>query len=199
MAAAHSAQSTSEQQQLRVGQKLKAARKSRRLSLRALAERVGCSESLISKIENDHVFPSLPTLHKLAAELGTTIGKLFSETSAEEDFVSRRGHRPILDLTAIGRDAGVGIKLEGVVLNGQLLYGSIHIVDAGGNSGGSIEHVGEEVAYMLEGQIEITLAGKAYLLNEGDSIYFPSEIPHRYRNPGNTVAKILWINTPPTF
>lgn len=185
--------------QLRIGAKLKVARKARRLSMRDLADRVGCSESLISKIENEKVFPSLPTLHKIAAELGTAIGKLFAESNPDGDFVSRRGKRPVLSLDAIGRDGGVGIRLEGVAINGELLYGSIHIVDAGGSSGGFIEHVGEEVGYVLEGEIEITVAGRPYLLTEGDSIFFPSELPHGYRNPGTRVARILWINTPPTF
>ncbi len=185
--------------QLRVGQKLKAARKARRLKMRDVAAAVGCSESLISKIENDKVFPSLPMLHRIAAELGTSIGKMFAEANPDGDHVARKGQRPLLSLEAIGRDGGSGIQLEGVAINGELLYGSIHIVEAGGSSGGFITHVGEELGYVLEGEIEITLAGKPHLLKEGDSIFFPSELPHGYRNPGTTTARILWINTPPTF
>lgn len=188
-----------EGKQFKIGGKLKAARKARRLRMCDVAERVGCSQSLISKIENDRVTPSLPMLHKIATELGTSIGKMFAETNPEGDFVSRKGKRPILGLDAIGRHAGTGIKLEGVAVNGELLYGSIHIVDPGGSSGGFIEHVGEEVGYMLEGEIEITVGSKTYLLGEGDSIFFPSELPHGYRNPGAKVARILWINTPSTF
>jgi transcriptional regulator with XRE-family HTH domain len=186
-------------QPLRIGQKLRAARRARRLSLRELADRIGCSESLLSKVENERVLPSLPTLHKLAAQLGTSIGKLFADTHADGDFVGRQGKRPILSLDAIGREAGVGIQLEAVAVNGDLLYGSIHIVDAGGSSGGFIEHVGEEVAYVLEGEIEITVAGKPHRLSQGDSMFFPSELPHGYRNPGKRTARVLWINTPPTF
>jgi len=185
--------------QLRVGAKLKAARKARRLNMRDLALRVGCSESLISKIENDRVTPSLPTLHKIAAELGTSIGKMFSEENADSGFVSRHGQRPIISVDAIGRETGVGIRLEGVAIDGELLYSSIHVVDAGGDSGGFIQHVGEELAYVLEGTVEINLDGKIHVLGQGDSIFFPSEVPHSYRNPGREVARILWINTPPTF
>jgi transcriptional regulator with XRE-family HTH domain len=183
---------------LKIGTKLRVARKARRLSMRELADRVGCSESLISKIEGDHVTPSLPMLHKIAKELDTSIGKMF-EANPDGDFVARKGKRPILSLEAIGREAGKGIQLEGIAINGEFLYGSIHIVDPGGSSGGFIQHVGEEVGYVLEGTIEITVGTKAHLLEEGDSIFFPSELPHGYRNPGSKVARILWINTPPTF
>lgn len=185
--------------QLRVGLKLRAARKARRLKMRDVADAVGCSESLISKIENDKVFPSLPMLHKLAAELGTSIGKMFAESNPDGDYVARKGQRPLLNLEAIGRDTGTGIQLEGVAVNGELLYGSIHIVEAGGSSGGTITHVGEELGFVLEGEVEIMLGDKPYLLKEGDSIFFPSELPHGYRNPGDKTARILWINTPPTF
>lgn len=185
--------------QIRVGLKLRAARKARRLKMRDVADAVGCSESLISKIENDKVFPSLPMLHKLAAELGTSIGKMFAEASSDGDYVARKGQRPQLNLEAIGRDGGSGIQLEGVALNGELLYSSIHIVEAGGSTGGPITHVGEELGYVLEGEIEITLGDKSYLLKEGDSFFFPSELAHGYRNPGVKTARILWINTPPTF
>jgi len=185
--------------QLRVGHKLRAIRKARRYSLQDLATRVGCSESLISKIENNRVFPSLPMLHKLAAELGTSIGKMFAEASVDGDYVSRSGQRPTLSMDAIGRDGGVGIRLEGVALNGELLYASIHVIDAGGSSGGFIRHVGEELAYVLEGDVEIALGDRTYQLHSGDSMFFPSELPHGYRNIGMTEARILWINTPPTF
>lgn len=183
---------------LKVGSKLRIARKARRLSMRELADRVGCSESLISKIESDHVMPSLPMLHKITKELGTSIGKMF-EANPDGNFVSRKGNRPILGLEAIGREGGKGIQLEAIAINGEFLYGSIHIVDPEGSSGGFIQHVGEEVGYVLEGTIEITVGTKIHLLEEGDSIFFPSELPHGYRNPGARIARILWINTPPTF
>jgi transcriptional regulator with XRE-family HTH domain len=185
--------------ELRIGQKLKASRRARRLSMKALADRVGCSESLISKIENDHVFPSLPTLHKIAAELGSSIGKLFGGEGADADFISRAGKRPIISVDAIGRNGSFGIKLEGVALNGELLYASIHVIDAGGSSGGFISHVGEELAYVLEGEVEIAIGEKIHRLGPHDSMFFPSELPHGYRNPGERPARILWVNTPPTF
>ncbi|HMN80654.1 MAG TPA: cupin domain-containing protein [Burkholderiaceae bacterium] len=184
---------------LQIGEKLRVARKARRMKMRELADRVGCSESLISKIENDRVFPSLPMLHRIAAELGTTIGRMFDADAPERGQVSRDGRRPIVSLQAIGRGGGEGIRLEGVALNGELLYGSIHVVEAGGDSGGSITHVGEELAFVLEGEIEIIVDSTPFRLSKGDSIFFASERPHRYRNPGSSVARVLWVNTPPTF
>ena len=56
--------------EIRIGIRLKHARLTKGLSLRQLADEVGCSESFISKIENDKVRPSFSTLHRIVAALG---------------------------------------------------------------------------------------------------------------------------------
>jgi transcriptional regulator with XRE-family HTH domain len=185
---------------LKVGLKLRQARKARRLKLRELADRIGVSESLLSKIENERIIPSLQTLHKLVSELGISIGVLFSdEAPLDQQVVFRRGERPILNVDTIGRNAGKGIRIESLAVRHELLYPSIHIVAPGGDTGGMITHVGEEVGYVLEGELLISIDGNEYLLRPGDSFFFRSELPHGYRNPGLQEARILWVNTPSTF
>jgi transcriptional regulator with XRE-family HTH domain len=183
---------------LKVGAKLRQARKVRRLKLKELADRIGASESLISKIENERVIPSLQTLHKLVSELGISIGALFSG-DVPSQIVFRQGTRPILNVDSTGRLHGKGIRIESLALNHELLYPSIHIVAPGGETGGAITHEGEEVGYVLQGRLRITIDGKEYLLEQGDSFLFRSELPHGYRNDGDIEAKILWVNTPSTF
>lgn len=183
----------------RIGLKLRQARKARRLKLKELADRIGASESLISKIENERAIPSLQTLHKIVSELGISIGELFAAEAPSDQLVFRRGERPVLSVDTIGRQTGKGIKIESLAVNHELLYPSIHIVAAGGESGGTISHVGEEVGYVLEGELHMTIDGKEYLLQKGDSFFFRSELPHGYRNEGSVEARILWVNTPVTF
>jgi quercetin dioxygenase-like cupin family protein len=69
--------------------------------------------------------------------------------------------------------------------------------DAG--SGESYSHEGEEFIYILRGELEIALGGEQYRLKAGDSFYFESATPHRWKNPGRRETFILWVNTPPTF
>jgi mannose-6-phosphate isomerase-like protein (cupin superfamily) len=52
---------------------------------------------------------------------------------------------------------------------------------------------------MLEGSIELTVGGRRYLIETGDGFCFRSERPHSWRNRSKIPAKILWINTPPSF
>ena len=82
---------------------------------------------------------------------------------------------------------------------GHLLQGNIHHIEPGGGSEGDLEHEGEDFGYVLEGEIELVVASRKYLLRAGDSFCFRSEHPHSYRNPGRQGARVLWLNTPPTF
>jgi len=73
------------------------------------------------------------------------------------------------------------------------------VIEPRANSDEQISHAGEELGYVIEGELELTLDDTLYLLQPGDSFYFPSTVPHSYRNPGKLVTRVLWINTPPTF
>jgi transcriptional regulator with XRE-family HTH domain len=184
---------------LRLGTRLKLSRQTRGLTLKALAAAANCSESLLSKVENGKVSPSLPMLHRLVEVLGTNIGWMFEESDGEEGIVFRAGARPLIALDPLRR--GEGISLERVIpySPGHLLQCNIHHIEAGGESAGPIRHAGEEVGYLLEGAIELMVGEKTFRLSVGDSFVFNSELPHWYRNVGDERASIFWVNTPATF
>ena len=183
----------------KVGARLRLARRLRGLKLRELADRVGCSESLLSKYETGRAMPSLPMLHRLARELGFNIGWMFDEGEGEPGIVFRTGERPLIALDPLRQ--GEGITLERVVPYdpGHLIQCNIHHIAAGGKSDAPIAHDGEEVGYVIEGTIELDVDGRVYRLSAGDAFVFKSTLPHAYRNPSDHAASIFWVNTPPTF
>ena len=183
----------------RLSMRLRLARQLRGMTLKAVAEGAGCSESLLSKIENGKASPSLPMLHRLAQALDTNIGWMFEEVDGEEGIIFRRGSRPLIALDPLRR--GEGISLERVIpySPGHVLQCNIHHIEVAGESAGPIQHAGEEVGYVLEGEIELVVDGRTYRLSTGDSFVFRSELPHHYRNAGERPASIFWVNTPPTF
>jgi transcriptional regulator with XRE-family HTH domain len=187
--------------ELQIGAKLRHARRIRGLRLKELAALVGCSESMLSKVENEQVRPSLKTLHRLASELDTSIGALFGGSSHEGGVVMRKAERPSIATKSVGRQGSAGVRLECLLPDpvDKLLYASIHVVEPGGGSEGSIEHQGEEVGYVLEGEFELVVDGQTYRLQQGDSFFFRSNLPHGYRNPGSTQTRVVWVNTPSTF
>lgn len=175
-----------------LGMRLRHARRVAGLTLLQLAQKAQCSESLISKIENGNATPSLASLHRLAVALKTNIAALTSPVAPPPGPVMRSGERPIIE---------GAISLERVTLPADhgLLQANVHIIAPGEATDGMIEHIGEEVGYVLEGIVELLLGDQTYRLYAGDSFNFSSEVPHGYRNPGDVVAKVFWVNTPATY
>jgi len=167
--------------------------------LKDVADAAGCSESLVSKIENNKIEPSLQVLHKLCRVLKIGLGELFTQQEEDAPVVTRAGQRSRIEMDPVRR--GHGILMERVIpyAKGHLLQSNIHVVAPGGSSFGLISHEGEEVGYVIAGEIELFLGDKAYQLSAGDTFCFRSEIGHGYRNRGKSEARILFVNTPPTF
>jgi transcriptional regulator with XRE-family HTH domain len=183
----------------RIGPKIRHTRLLKGLTLHHLAEAADCSESLLSKIENGRANPSLTMIHRIASALGTPVAGLFQHGGDADDIVLRRGQRPVIETDQVRR--GDGIQLEALIpaTPGNLLSGYINHIEPGGRSEGLMQHEGEEFGYVLDGQIELNVSGRPYRLSEGDSFHFRSERAHSYRNVGRKKARILWLNTPPTF
>lgn len=183
-----------------IGHHIRRERKIHKLRLKDLSEATGLSISLISKIEHNKVDPSLSTLHRLAKALGTSVSALFLREEGLDRVIHKPTERPVA-----GRVQGM-VDWEGIVAevmvpyrDGRLLEGFIFLMEPGGHSGGRLQHDGEECGYVLEGKLELDVGTAHYHLEAGDSFFFSSEIPHAYRNPGDTTARVIWINTPPTF
>lgn len=183
----------------KLGTRLRLARQMRGLTLKALADAAHCSESLLSKIENGKASPSLPMLHRLVEVLETNIGWMFEEHHGEEGIIFRAGTRPLIALDPLRR--GDGITLERVIpySTGHLLQCNIHHVEKDGESAGPIRHDGEEVGYVLAGNVELLVGEQSFNLAVGDAFVFDSNLPHHYRNIGDERASIFWVNTPATF
>ncbi|MDP9137633.1 MAG: cupin domain-containing protein [Pseudomonadota bacterium] len=182
-----------------LGLRLKHARLIARLTLKEVADAATCSVSLVSKIENSKALPSISTLHRLVQALGTNVSALFERPNEELGIVCRTGDRPIIPLGSKSPVTGARVELLTQHQSGRLLQACIHIVPPGGGSDGTLRHAGEEVGYVLTGQLDLTVNDRTYRLRKGDSFVFRSELLHGYRNPGRTPAQVIWVNTPPTF
>ena len=93
------------------------------------------------------------------------------------------------------------IRLERMVphIDDQIIDGNVHVIAPGASNGGDIKHQGQEVGYVLDGVFELSVGSETFRLRKGDSFFFRSDLPHSYRNVGKQIAKVLWINSPPTF
>ena len=174
-----------------LGASIRSTRLLKGLTLRDMALQIGCSESLLSKIENARVSPTIAVLGRIALSLQVPVAALFSPID-HRHIVARAGERPIMTLH------GPGSKVERLVRpdGGHLLEGNLHTLAPGSGSRGRLWHEGEEVGYVIAGKFELTVGHEVFLLGAGDSFNFRSEIDHSYRNPGAVPARVIWVSTP---
>jgi transcriptional regulator with XRE-family HTH domain len=179
----------------RLGERLKALRAARGTSLRELAESTGLSASYISSLERSSASPSVASLQKLASGLGTNLlGLLGGEEETESRVVVSAAKRTRLELEI------PGVVIENLSATESVLEPLLFHVEPGASSDTSYSHRGEEFLYVLQGTFEITLdETNVFRLVPGDAMTFASHRPHRWWNPGDHAAIVVWINTPPTF
>jgi transcriptional regulator with XRE-family HTH domain len=175
-----------------VGGRLRARRSHNGLSLRALASRAGLSPSLVSGVERGIVQPSVASLQKISAALGTSVAALSAAPLPACQVLG--GELMPLDLST------QGVRIEDLSGTAQLLEPQRFSIEPGQGSGGEYTHDGEEFLYVVEGTLSITLDGRdQFDIGTGMSLCFESTRRHRWWNPGDVVTRVLWINTPRTF
>jgi transcriptional regulator with XRE-family HTH domain len=182
-----------------LGQRVRAHRKLRHRRLRELAQEAGCSESLLSRIENGLVMPSLSTLHRIARALGVNVATLVADPGEMACTIYDKHERP---RTSVGGTAeGDGSVAESLVpyAENRRLEALIVSLPVGGPSCGPFEHDGEEVGLVLEGELELIVEGVVHLVPANASFFFHSNRLHSYRNVGAAPCRVVWVNTPPTF
>jgi transcriptional regulator with XRE-family HTH domain len=187
---------TTTDRDLQIGARVKHARIIKGIRMRELADRIGCAESSISKIENGHIIPSLPMLQRIVEALGRDLSSFFSADLNSPGIIQRAGQRVVTTNDPI-RD-GKGVTYERMVAfgRGSLLEANVHVVEPGGGRVDRVTHPGETLGYIIEGQLELTIENTTYTLNAGDSFHYRNHLTSSYRNPGTVTTRMLWVNTP---
>ena len=183
--------------------KIKQLRREKGISLREMSRRTGLSEYYLSQVERGRANPSIGAIKRVTDGLGVPLMALLttggkenrSSGEVEEVRVVRAGKRKTLVYPGSLRTA----SLLTPDLQGRLeVLLTVEKPEPEGNDEWYC-HEGEEFGLILEGRYEVTVEDRVYLLEEGDSICFPSRLRHKMRNPGNRLSKTLWVITPPSF
>ena len=174
-----------------LGPRLRQMRTQRGVSLAEVAAAAGISVGFLSAIERSQMSASVGTLRRLAHYYRKNILDFFDPTESNTRLV-RPATRKVLD-------AGPGVRMELLAWGNTVMEPHLFRIAPQAGSGESYAHEGEEFLFVLRGELLIALADKEYHLKRGDSFYFESATPHRWKNPGRIETWLLWVNTPPTF
>ena len=181
-----------------VGEKIKALREDKSISIEELAQRSGLAIEQVERIENNIDIPSLAPLIKIARVLGVRLGTFLDDATQNTPVVARAGRseqivrfsgncktpqRSILEFSSLASNK-LDRHMEPFLIDVHPLGCADINLSA---------HEGEEFIYVLKGQIEIMYGKEQYTLNVGDSIYYDSVIPHHVHAFGEQEAQILAV------
>jgi transcriptional regulator with XRE-family HTH domain len=177
-----------------LGGKIRALRQRLKLTLGDVAERAELSKPFLSQVERGLASPSITSLKGISRALGVNL-QYFVETPSEERSVCRGDQLRFFsfadssNLFARLTNAPAGRQLEAILVK----------LPAGQTRSEMTTHAGEEFLYVLSGTLALTLEGKTFTLDEGDSAHYQSTVPHGWSNPSEEEAVLVWVGTPTLF
>ncbi len=183
---------------INVGSLIRKTRKELGFSLQKVADRSELSVSFVSQVERGILSPSVSSLKKIATALEISAGMLM--------FNSVDNSGPTM-VSVIRRNDRKKIVLPQSNAHYELITPDMRrrasmlslTADAGAQSGPALSHYGEDCVVVFQGTLDIQVGDVWHKLKRGDSIYFNSEVPHRWQNSTKSKAIALWMSTPPSF
>lgn len=177
------------------GEKIRTIREKKHMTLKAVAQQAGVSESLVSQIERNRVSPAIDTLLSLANVLDINLEYLFEEYNRSRPVsIIRHDERRTMKEDEItfeeivkSTDPDDPHAMESYFL--EIPVGS-H------THRGNYGHLGREMGIIVQGTALFRYENKEYILNEGDSISFSAAAPHTLENGGNTTLRAMWVVSP---
>jgi transcriptional regulator with XRE-family HTH domain len=195
-----------------IGRRVAAHRGRRGLRVAEFAREIGVSPSLISQIERGQARPSVSTLFAMAQALDVPVDAFFREQEpgaagparprrpaagpakrteagdGEHRYVVRRGSRPAIDIEG-------GVRWERLTPQTLPHLDFMQLVYAPhAQSNPSLyTHPGTEMVLVTTGILDITVGFERYRLEAGDSMHFPSSMPHQYVNPTDETTRAVTV------
>ncbi|PJE26237.1 HTH-type transcriptional regulator PuuR [Pseudooceanicola marinus] len=172
-----------------IGPLIRRRRKQLGLTLQALCDRAGVSVGYLSQVERDNATPSLGTLAQIADGLEVGL-EFFIAAPGPGDSLTRAETRPQFSLngSSIGYE-NLATDFPGAELSSYIL----HVPP--GYASEEVSHEGEEIIYILDGEITQTLDGQVIRMTAGDSLHYSGLRPHSWTNPSDRPARLLWTGT----
>jgi transcriptional regulator with XRE-family HTH domain len=188
---------TAESSPEKFGARIAALRLLNDLSLEDVATRSGLTKSYLSKLERGMSQPSIATVLKLSKAFGVPSGRLLGDVpQPDEILVVRKAERVPFSRT---KDRA-GYAYEAIAPHRTEKSMTPFIMRPPLSKGAKLDlvtHAGEELVFVLSGEMELVFADRKFTLAAGDSVYFAASIPHRSRSLGKVPAEALVVVSVP--
>ena len=174
-----------------LGHSLRRLREARDITLRTLAEQTGFSASFLSQVENSQASPSISSMERIAAALGVTLAEFFHQAEGTQGRIITRSQRARLNLEWSHAE----IESVGFLDRGSHLHGFLVNLKPGGLSGKHARpSANDELVFVHEGEVVLTLGETEHLLGPGESAIIPAGVSRRWRNDSPRRVQILIVS-----
>ncbi|MDR1371088.1 MAG: XRE family transcriptional regulator [Dysgonamonadaceae bacterium] len=181
-----------------IGNRIKSFRESKQITINEMVERSGLGIDQISQIEENAGLPSLASLIKISRVLGVRLGTFLDDNDELGPVISRKQSHsnPVFSSNNdMGHKKHMSYFPLSAAKSDRHMEPFIIHIDPTEDGADFIvsSHEGEEFIFCMEGIVEITYGKNQYLLEEGDSIYYDSIVPHHVHAAGKDGSKILAV------
>lgn len=173
----------------RVGALIRARRHSLHMTLQELGQSSGVSVGYLSQVERDQATPSLGTLGAVAKSLGVGVDYFIAAPSTQ-DALTRGGERIRFSVN----ESPISYERLHTEFPGSQLSSFLIIIDPGYRSE-TASHEGEEIIFVLEGELRLWLDEEEMTVRRGDSLHFRGNRLHRWANETESPVRLLWSGT----
>lgn len=180
-----------------IGEKLRTLRLRKKLGLVELGKHTGFSAALLSKLERGRLYPTLPTLVRIAAVFNVGLEYFFNDDRKRHVVsVVRKHDRQRFPERPGTPDISYYFESLDYPANSRKL--SSYYAEFRGIPKERLKphsHPGVELLYVLRGTLIVTIGSESHTMSEGDSLYFDSAVPHTYWKQGETECSALIVTT----
>lgn len=155
----------------------------------------GFTPSFISQVERGVTSISIQSLRVICKALNVPVFHLFIDEDARRTII-RAGERRKLSLP---NSAVVYELVSGQHADARMEMLLMRLEAGDSNVRELFSHEGEEIVFIVRGKMRIDFENDSEILEEGDSIYFDSRIPHKYTNVGLDLLEAIIATTPPSY
>jgi transcriptional regulator with XRE-family HTH domain len=181
-----------------IGEKLRALRLKKKMGLVELGKHTGLSAAMLSKVERGKLFPTLPTLLRMALVFGVGLEYFFSDDRKRHTVaIVRRAQRKRFPERPDGRDISFYFEsLDFAAVERKLNAYHAEFEPLPPGKARTHHHSGVEFLSVLRGKLELHIGTKDHNLDSGDSIYFDSSLPHSYRRVSQKPCSAIVVTVP---
>lgn len=176
-----------------IGDKVRRLRLRKKLGLVELGRHTGLSAAMLSKVERGRLFPTLPTLLRIAMVFGVGLEYFFDRRRTSVAIV-RRADRLRLPERNDGRPVAYEFEcLDFAAVDRKMNAYLATFEPIGADVADPHEHAGAEFLYVTQGELTLSVEGVEHTLCAGDSAYFDPSLPHSYRSASHDKAEAVVV------